>query len=85
LDRNSVFKTEKQAHDLAILELKQSIANEKIEVDHFKTLLENEKAKVKEYNFVLTDQYALVTTRFHFHYLIFPIPIFPLLILSLKH
>lgn len=47
-DRNNAFKSEKQAHEMAILELKQSIANEKIEVDHFKTLFENEKTKVKE-------------------------------------
>jgi chromosome segregation ATPase len=65
-DRNSVFKTEKQAHDLAILELKQSIANEKIEVDHFKTLLENEKAKVKELELCLkTDNQSELEEVLH--------------------
>lgn len=65
-DRNSFFKTEKQAHDLAILELKQSIANEKIEVDHFKTLLENEKAKVKELELCLkTDNQSELEEVLH--------------------
>lgn len=47
-DKNNSLKQEKQAHDATILELKQLVANEKIEVDHFQTLFKNEQTKVKE-------------------------------------
>lgn len=47
-DKVTAMKLEKEALEKQAAELKESLANEQIEVNHFKTLLENEKTKVQE-------------------------------------
>lgn len=47
-DKLCALRSEKENVEKQSIELKESLANEQIEVSHFKTLLENEKTKVQE-------------------------------------
>ena len=47
-DKVTAVKSEKDALEKQVCDLKESLANEQIEVNHYKTLLENEKTKVQE-------------------------------------
>lgn len=47
-DKLSALKSEKESSEKQLNDLKESLAHEQIEVTHYKTLLENERAKVQE-------------------------------------
>lgn len=47
-DKVTAVRSEKEALEKLVIEFKESLANEQIEVNHYKTLLENEKTKVQE-------------------------------------